>query len=793
MSLSFRTIRNLGLCALLFIIVGISLFSYSTIRDTGDEVVGFVTTEQAKLVKWFSFLDVITDSKDYLYDFQLGRHAVASPAMLLVNQAVESIEEIKKQTTDETELAQVDKLSKELRKYRQAVYIYIEEVSGGYRDGATAREMEVISHKAAQDIVQMSLKVADLISHNVEERNRDIVRTTRASQRILYIVLALSVLCTVVISIVMGKALAGPIRKLAEAAKNISKGDLTSRVKIDSKDEIGLLAVAFNDMAEKICERTEEIANSNEQLRKSENRLEETNRNLVSAASNIGNIMFSVVAGDTSNETLRFDNTGMINCQQVIKCGKTDCPAYSESEPTRCWEIAGTFCKGQVQGEYAKKIKDCAQCEVYQHARNNPLGKLGESFNAMIAVLDDRQAKLKVYIKEVEQLAEKAEAANKAKSEFLANMSHEIRTPMNSIIGFCNLMMDEDLSETQKQYNEMIRTGGNNLLGLINDILDFSKIEAGQLDVEIIDCSLGDLLNFVESLMRPKAIKKGLEFKIVESNGLPAQIRSDPTRLQQCLINLIDNAIKFTGQGRVCVNVCLQQYEGEPVIRFDVEDTGIGVAADKQVVIFESFSQADGSHTRKYGGTGLGLTITKQLAGLLGGRLALTSQEGKGSVFSLIIPVGVEVMKQPFLDRHNIGEMLEQTQDKSDYDKFSGHVLVAEDVKTNQMLIKTLLNKMGADVTIVEDGDEALEEALKQEFDLILMDIQMPRMNGYEATKALRKEGITTPIIALTANAMKGDEEECLEAGCDGYLPKPIDKSRLVAILQKYLQADVKV
>ena len=190
MSLLFRTIRNLGLCALLFIIVGISLFSYSTIHTTGDEVAGFMTAEQAKLVKWFEFLDVITDSKDYLYDFQLGRHAVASPAMLLVNQAIEFIEEIKEQTSDGVELAQVDKLSKELRKYRQAVYIYIEEISGGYKDGATAREMEVISHKAAQDIVQMSLKATYLISHNVEDRSRKIVHTTQASQRILYIVLS---------------------------------------------------------------------------------------------------------------------------------------------------------------------------------------------------------------------------------------------------------------------------------------------------------------------------------------------------------------------------------------------------------------------------------------------------------------------------------------------------------------------------------------------------------------------------------------------------------------------------
>ena len=666
MNLSFRTIRNLGLCGLLFIITGISLFSYSTIRATGDEITEFITTEQTKLIKWFSFLDVITDSKDYLYDFQLGRHAVASPAMLLVNQAIEFVEQIKEQTTDDAELAQIDKLSKELRKYRQAVYIYIEEVSGGYRDGATAREMEAISHKAAQGIVQMSLRVTDLIGHNVEDRNMDIVHTTRASQRILYLVLALSVLCTVVISIVMGKSLASPISKLAKAAKNISKGDLSSRVKIESKDEIGLLAAAFNDMAEKICERTEEIANSNAKLH-----------------------------------------------QEVTDRKRTE--------------------------------------EVLRGAKKD------------------------------------AEAANEAKSEFLANMSHEIRTPMNAVIGFCDLLMDEDLNDTQTQYNEMIRTGGNNLLAVINDILDFSKIEAGQLDIEIIDCSLGKLLNSIGSLMKPKAAKNGLEFEIVESNGLPAQICTDPTRLQQCLINLVDNAIKFTDQGGVYVNVSLQEHEGEPVIRFDVEDTGIGIPEAKQVIIFESFSQADGSHTRKYGGTGLGLTITKQLTGLLGGEITLISHEGKGSVFSLTIPAGVDVMKQPFLDRHNIGGMLELEHDKSEHDKFSGRVLVAEDAKTNQMVIKLMLEKAGLEVTIAGDGKEVAQIAQSKSFDLIFMDIQMPNMNGYDATRLLRKEGITTPIIALTANAMTGDDEKCLKAGCDDYMPKPINHARLVEMLQKYL------
>ena len=396
---------------------------------------------------------------------------------------------------------------------------------------------------------------------------------------------------------------------------------------------------------------------------------------------------------------------------------------------------------------------------------------------------------LELMIKRTNLLAEEAIKSSKSKSHFLANMSHDIRTPMNAIIGFSDLLGQEELTAEQREYVKAIHGSGNSLLSLINDILDFSKIESGKLDIDIVEFDLKDLLANVQSLMRQLANEKELDFQINQSEQLPGLIYSDPDRLQQCLVNLINNAIKFTSEGHVYVNVSAEPKDQQPYIRFDVEDSGIGIAAEEQAVIFDSFSQADGSTYRKYGGTGLGLAITKQLVRLLGGQIELSSEQGKGSTFSFVIPAGLALAKTAVPDEQRGMPRTKVDKEELERCEFSGRVLVAEDVESNQALIKSLLHKLGLDVSVVSDGSEAVQTALGQDFELILMDMQMPNMNGYEATKLLRSKGVATPIIALTANAIKGDDRKCIEAGCDDYLGKPFERTELLEKLHKYLPA----
>ncbi len=396
-------------------------------------------------------------------------------------------------------------------------------------------------------------------------------------------------------------------------------------------------------------------------------------------------------------------------------------------------------------------------------------------------------SRLESSTEQAELMAKEPLAASTAKSQFLANMSHEIRTPMNAIIGFSDLLTDEELSDDQKEYVETIRNSGRALLHLITDILDFSRIEAGKLTIDTIDCSLQQLIKEVEHSMHLETKRKDLEFKVIAAGGLPDMIHTDPARLRQCLNNLLNNAIKFTKKGHVFLKLSSGVANADTYIRFDVEDTGVGIPPDRLEAVFESFTQADGSTSRRFGGTGLGLAITKQLTHLMGGNISVASDLGKGSVFSLVIPANTHKTQSSAVESHNPFRNRAENLADADQPGVSGTVLVAEDDPGSQALIKTLLQKHGLNVTIARNGKEAVEEALAHSFDMIFMDMHMPVTNGYEATKILREKGLSTPIIAVTANAMEHDGDMCKQAGCTDYIPKPIDRKRLADVIGNHM------
>ena len=393
-------------------------------------------------------------------------------------------------------------------------------------------------------------------------------------------------------------------------------------------------------------------------------------------------------------------------------------------------------------------------------------------------ILNNSQ-KLQDAKKEAQKMAIKAKQASLAKSEFLANMSHEIRTPLNAILGFIDLLREKESDKEKLKYITTVQNSSNSLLGIINDILDFSKIESGNLQIEKINFNTIEEFETLGDLFRAKASEKAISLTIKIDKNMPAALISDPLRIKQVIANLLSNAIKFTPRnGRVILDI---SYDKEH-LNISVQDTGIGIPKDKQAKIFQAFSQAESSTTRQYGGTGLGLSISSKLISMLGGELKLQSQPQQGSKFYFSIPV-------------QTGKYIEHNT-KHNYNDTSlkgKHILVVEDNKANQMYMSLLLKKFHITFDIANDGVEAILAFEHGQYDLILMDENMPNLNGIEATKKIlnieqEKHLKHTPIIALTANALSGDRKRFMDAGMDEYLTKPINKTKLLSIFKEFMQ-----
>lgn len=450
--------------------------------------------------------------------------------------------------------------------------------------------------------------------------------------------------------------------------------------------------------------------------------------------------------------------------------------------------VARNFSKGHLGTRTGFNGKD--EVSIVGHTFDEMAGKVADHVNELYKARELLEQRVKERTEELAMARDEAIQATRSKSAFLANMSHEIRTPLTAIIGFTESLHENKLSADERtEYLGIISRSSKHLLQIINDILDLSKIEADKLSVESLIINPAKLVTDVSALLGLLAEGKGLSFNVKYKTQIPELIVSDPVRLKQILINLCNNAVKFTQQGGVTISI-ICDIEKE-LITYMIIDTGIGLTEEQVDNLFQAFSQADSSTSRKYGGTGLGLHLSKQLANRLGGDINVKSTYGIGSCFCLTIPTGPlegvklidgnAVANQPSKQNNIIASKKSYT---------NARVLLAEDNKDNQRYISTLLQSIGLQFSIAENGQEAVRMALEDNFDLILMDMQMPILNGLDATKELKAKNHNKPIIALTANYSSPDIETYIKAGCTEHLAKPIERQIFFETIAKYLSAD---
>jgi PAS domain S-box-containing protein len=620
-------------------------------------------------------------------------------------------------------------------------------------------------------------------------------------------VLLISIFAAYLLGLRLQQSISGPVLELARTALAVTiRNDYTIRARKTTQDEIGFLYDQFNEMLACIQQRDVELNHSRAEL---EGRVRERTADLLRTVEEVlaaeeavrkGKERLQAVLESVDDVIVELDAEGVfINVWN--RHGELLMRPKEDVAGRKFEELFPGILAEQMK-EASARVLDCGRTENLEYEVEVPAGlrwlsarmsripgEAGERPTICAVIRDITESRAAE--DELKRAKEAAEAASQAKSEFLANMSHEIRTPMNGILGMTELTLDTQLTKEQREYLVTVKNSADALLVVINDILDFSKIEAGKLEFDPVDFNLRLCLGEIMETLALRAQQRGLEFACRIQPDVDEWVTGDPGRLRQVLVNLIGNAIKFTERGEVVLEVDKESEEKTAVLlRFTVHDTGIGILEEKLGLIFDAFTQADSSMSRRYGGTGLGLAITRRLVDLMGGRIWADSEAAQGSTFHFTAQFGkahAPEIAAPQFEPEIVGEARSLAKHEG---RPGMRILLAEDNAVNRLVATRLLEKGGYDVVVAENGREAVDLAGRWDVQLVLMDVQMPEMDGFEATRALREKekgtGKHLPIVAMTAHAMKGDREKCLAAGMDDYLTKPIRSAQLFKLLVHY-------
>ena len=605
---------------------------------------------------------------------------------------------------------------------------------------------------------------------------------------------------TVLISSRLQGIITGPILDLVRMTKDVSeRKNFSVRAKQSGEDEIGLLVKGFNGMLSQLEERDLSLAKHREHL---EEEVARRTQQLLHAHEAIRESEEKVraIVQTAADGILTFDDNGLITSfnnaaqkffgyteEEVLGHPFSILTASQEtSRPhlTFMEHIIARAIEGPIVGrQFLGCSKSSATFPMELSLTKVRVGGR-DFFTCILRDITERKAAEAQLI----QAKEAAEALAKAKSQFLANMSHEIRTPMNGIFGAIQLVLKTSLDTDQREFLEMMKSSADSLLRIVNDVLDFSKADAGKLRLENAPFELRDSIHKAIGVMSIRAKEQGVEFLTEVAVDVEDRLIGDSQRLGQILINLVGNALKFTPKGG-SVRLHVEHQEGQSkMLHFAVADTGIGIPADRQKIIFDAFTQVDTSSTRKFGGTGLGLAIASNIVKIMGGEIWVESAEGKGSTFHFTVPFGIQRTEVRSKSEYEVAQELATSQHQAKNRKVL-QILLAEDNPTNQKIARKLLEHHGFVVTLANNGSEALNHLGKGRFDIVLMDCQMPEMDGFEATAQIRKAEKDTPIhlpiIAMTAHAMAGDRERCIASGMDDYVSKPIHEEVLLEVIRR--------